>query len=97
MNVRWEAADIAMISAIAESEDRDFSYVVRFFVRHGIELFRKLGSLPAIELSFNAEKFHEEVDINAKARLGLREEAQILNGEQERTAASPRTRRIKAR
>lgn len=81
VNIRLNAAEIAALEVIGEREDRDKSYLVRWFVRWGMEQYSRVASLAELKstkiVSARQRMVDKEVAVTADARLNLRKEAQV--------------------
>lgn len=79
VNVRFTATELQALERVAQSEDRDYSYLVAWFVRWGIEHYDRVGSLMALRNTKIVTEVQKsvmaEVREQADKRLKIREEA----------------------
>jgi hypothetical protein len=97
MNVRFTATELAALERVAEVEDRDLAYVVGFFVRWGLEQYRRVGSFVILRnKNFPQNPHKPEVQLDALSRLRIREEAshvpdESLGNARRRPGSEPKT------
>jgi hypothetical protein len=95
INIRLTTSEIAALEHICVREDRDKSYLVRWFTRWGLEHYERVGSLTALKstkiITPAQSVVDSEVHENAEQRLQVRKEAQNAYG---RSAHSPRRKAV---
>jgi uncharacterized protein YbcV (DUF1398 family) len=81
VNIRLTSAEKLALEAIGEFEDREVSYLVGWFVRWGIQHYKKLGSLMAMRstkiVTGVQSVLDTEVQNNAASRLQLRKDVEL--------------------
>jgi hypothetical protein len=84
LNVRFTTEEMRQIARISELEDRDYSYIVQFFTRFGMDLYDQLGPLAVFRSAKISAASRNGIRQAVISRLNLREE--VSNGDVDESA-----------